>query len=73
MSRDLTNSSTHRQNILNNPYALREIENATHIQGIALDAHSVVRKEQVAAFFEVTSRTVDTSLNCKCVSRMVSR
>jgi hypothetical protein len=59
MSKDLTNSSIHRQNILNNPYALQEIEKAAHVQGIAFEGRSVVIKEQVAAFFEVTPRTVD--------------
>lgn len=62
MSQDLTNSSTQRQNILNNPFALQEIERATHIQGIAFEGRSVVLKEQVAAFFEVTGRTVDNYL-----------
>jgi hypothetical protein len=59
MSKDLTNSSIHRQNILNNPYALQEIEKAAHIQGIPFEGRSVVFKEQVASFFEVTPRTVD--------------
>ncbi|MFA5180174.1 MAG: DNA-binding protein [Syntrophales bacterium] len=59
MSKDLTNSSVHRQNILNNPYALQEIEKATRISGIPFEGKSVVLKEQVAAFFEVTPRTVD--------------
>jgi hypothetical protein len=62
MSQDLTNSSTQRQNILNNPFALQEIEKATHIQGIPFEGRSVVLKEQVAAFFEVTPRTVDNYL-----------
>ncbi|MCB1759377.1 MAG: hypothetical protein KDI68_06295 [Gammaproteobacteria bacterium] len=62
MSQDLTNSSTQRQNILNNPFALQEIEKATHIQGIPFEGRSVVLKEQVAAFFEVTGRTVDNYL-----------
>ncbi len=31
MSKALTNSSIHRQNILDNPYALEEIEKATQI------------------------------------------
>ena len=59
MSKDLTNSSIDRQNILNNPYALQEIEKAAHIQGIPFEGRSVVFKEQVASFFEVTPRTVD--------------
>ncbi|MHB8090407.1 MAG: DNA-binding protein [Syntrophales bacterium] len=59
MTKDLTNSSVHRQNILNNPYALQEIERATRITGIHFEGKSVVLKEQVASFFEVTPRTVD--------------
>ena len=34
MNKDLTNSAIHRQNILNNPFALQEIEKAAQIQGI---------------------------------------
>ena len=62
MTQDLTNSSTQRQNILNNPYALSEIETATRIQGITFEGRSLVLKEQVAAFFEVTPRTVENYL-----------
>jgi len=60
--KDLTNSAVHRQNILNNPFVLQEIEKATHIQGIAFEERSVVIKEQVASFFEVTVRTVENYL-----------
>ncbi len=63
MSKDLTSSSIHRQNILNNPYALQEIENATRITGIPFEGKTVVLKEQVAAFFEVTPRTVENYLS----------
>ncbi|MGO8822311.1 MAG: DNA-binding protein [Desulfomonilaceae bacterium] len=63
MSKDLTSSSVHRQNILNNPYALREIEKATHITGIPFEGKMVVTKEQVATFFEVTLRTVENYLS----------
>jgi len=59
MSKALTNSSIHRQNILDNPYALEEIEKAAQIQGISFEGCSVVLKEQAASFFEVTPRTVD--------------
>lgn len=57
--KDLTVSQVDRQNILNNPYALQEIEKATRIKGIPFEGKTVVLKEQVAAFFEVTSRTID--------------
>lgn len=62
MSKDLTTSVVDRQNILNNPYALAEIEKAAGIQGILFEGKSVVLKEQVAAFFEVTVRTVENYL-----------
>lgn len=62
MSKDLTTSATDRQNVLNNPYALAEIEKAAGIQGIPFEGKSVVLKEQVAAFFEVTVRTVENYL-----------
>jgi len=57
--KDLTVSQVDRQNILNNPYALQEIEKATRIKGIPFEGKTVVLKEQVSAFFEVTRRTID--------------
>jgi len=57
--KDLTVSQVDRQNILNNPYALQEIEKATRIKGISFEGKTVVLKEQVSAFFEVTPRTID--------------
>ncbi|MDD2240168.1 MAG: DNA-binding protein [Kiritimatiellae bacterium] len=62
MSKDLTNSAIDRQNILNNPYALAEIEKAAGVRGIPFEGKTVVLKEQVASFFEVTPRTVDNYL-----------
>jgi hypothetical protein len=62
MSKDLTTSAIDRQNILNNPYALAEIENAAGIQGIPFEGKTVVLKEQVAGFFEVTVRTIENYL-----------
>ncbi len=62
MSKDLTSSAIDRQNILNNPYALAEIEKAAGIRGIPFEGKTVVLKEQVAAFFEVTLRTVENYL-----------
>lgn len=62
MSKDLTNSSVDRQNILNNPYALAEIEKAAGIRGIPFEGRTVVLKDQVAKFFEVTLRTVENYL-----------
>lgn len=58
-TKDLTTSAVDRQNILNNPYALQEVERAAGVQGIPFEGKTVVLKEQVASFFEVTVRTVD--------------
>ena len=60
--KDLTVSQVDRQNILNNPYALQEIEKATRIKGIPFEGKTVVLKEQVAQFFEITLRTVENYL-----------
>nr|VFJ53593.1 MAG: hypothetical protein BECKDK2373B_GA0170837_10435 [Candidatus Kentron sp. DK] len=62
MSKDLTNSAVERQNILNNPYALTEIEKAAGVRGIPFEGKTVLLKEQVATFFEVTLRTVEKYL-----------
>lgn len=62
MAKDLTNSEIERQNILNNPYAIAEIEKAAGIKGIEFEGKAVLLKEQVADFFEVTSRTIDNYL-----------
>lgn len=62
MAKDLTNSSIDRQNILNNPYAVTEIEKAVGIRGIPFENKTVLLKEQVATFFELTTRTIENYL-----------
>jgi transcriptional antiterminator len=62
MPEDLTNSKIDRQNILNNPYAIVEIQKATQIKGIEFEGTVRLVKEQVAQFFEVTPRTIDNIL-----------
>jgi hypothetical protein len=61
--KDLTVSMVDRQNILNNHYAVGEIEKATHIQGVVFEGKTVVLKEQAALFFEVTVRTIENYLS----------
>ncbi len=62
MKKDLTDSELDRQNILNNPYALSEIEKAAGIHSIPFEGSTVVLKNQAAEFFEVTPRTIDNYL-----------
>ncbi|MCP4576349.1 MAG: DNA-binding protein [Deltaproteobacteria bacterium] len=65
MGKDLTNSSIERQNVLNNPYAVQEIQKAVDIQCIPFEDRMWLTKEQVASFFEVTPRTIDNYIS-KC-------
>jgi len=60
MSRNLTNSGIARQNILNNPYALQEIQTAVGIKGILFENEYRFAKKQLAAFFEVSLRTIES-------------
>lgn len=61
--KDLTVSQIDRQNILNNPFALKELEQASKVQGIEFEGKSVLLKEQVANFFEVTPRTIENYID----------
>jgi len=63
VAKDLTKSDIDRQNVLNNPYAVAEIQKATNIQGVDFRGKLTLLKEQVADFFEVTPRTVDNYLS----------
>ena len=62
MAKDLTVSDIDRQNILNNPYALEEIRKGIGITGIQYKGRTVLLKDQVAEFFEVTPRTIENYL-----------
>lgn len=62
MAKDLTNSSLERQNILNNPYAVQEIQKATNLQGVRFEDGVRFVKEQVADFFGIDIRTVERYL-----------
>ena len=53
MSKDLTNSSVDRKNILNNNIAIQEIYNQVGFYGISFEGKYRFTKQQVAHFFEV--------------------
>lgn len=59
---DLTNSKTDRQNILNNEYAIKEIEKACKINGIIFEKKIRFIKEQLVNFYEVDIRTIERYL-----------
>ena len=60
--KDLTVSQIDRQNILNNPFALMEIEKAANIHGIVFEGRTILLREQVAVFFDVDVRTINNYL-----------
>lgn len=62
MAKDLISSSLARQNILNNKYAIQEIQTAVGIQGVLFEGEYRFTKKQLADFFEVTERTIDNCL-----------
>jgi len=59
MAKDLTVSEVERQNILNNRFAVDEIQKAAEIETIDFKGKRVLLKEQVAEFFEVNTRTIE--------------
>ena len=61
MDKDLTNSIVVRQNVLNNTYALEEIQQAVGVKGVLFEQSYRCVKKQLADFYEVTDRTIE---NC---------
>lgn len=62
MATNLTDSSVTRQNILNNPLAVQEIQKAVGINGVMFENEYKFVKRQIADFFEVTERTINNCL-----------
>lgn len=59
MSKDLTNSSLDRKNILNNNLAIQEIYKQVGFWGIKYSGKYRFTKQQVSQYFEVEARTID--------------
>lgn len=59
MNKDLTNSDIHRQNILNNPYALEKIEIHFAFSGKQFEGQTVFTKADLAQLFEVDDSTIE--------------
>jgi len=62
MNKDLTSSKIARQNVLNNKYALQEIQKAVGLPGIIFKGQLIFTKPQVASFFGVSQRSIDTCI-----------
>lgn len=62
MNKDLTTSKIARQNVLNNKYALQEIQKAVGLPGIVFRGQLFFTKLQVASFFGISQRSIDTCI-----------
>lgn len=62
MNKDLTTSEVARLNILNNRYALDEIQKSIGIKGVLFEGEYKLIKKQVATFFEISERSINTCL-----------
>lgn len=60
--KDLTNSDIDRQNILNNTYALEQIQEYVGLPGMLFEGEYRFTKEMVARFFEIDTSTIDRYL-----------
>ena len=58
MAKDLTTSNVHRKNILNNKYALQEIENEIGFAGVLFDGSLRYTRRQVTSFYDIDERTI---------------
>lgn len=59
MNNDLTTSLIARNNVLNNKYALAELENNLQLGGLRWENETIFTKQQVAQILEITERTID--------------
>ena len=59
MVKNLVQSKTERQNILNNDFAIYEIEKQLNINPIIFDDEILFTKEIIAKYFEVDIRTIE--------------
>ena len=60
--KNLTTSEIARSNVLNNKYALEEMQTAIGLRGVLFEGEYKFTKQQIASFFEVSDRTIKSCL-----------
>lgn len=60
---DLTTSSVERQNVLNNTYAIQNIQKYVGLPAIEFEGEYLLTKQSVAEFFEIDERTIERYLD----------
>ena len=61
--KNLTTSEIARQNVLNNKYALEEIQKVIGLRGVIFEGELKFTKQQLISFFEITNRTIYNCLS----------
>ena len=56
--KDLVNSNVARQNVLNNKYALEEMQKAIGLRGVIFEGELKFTSQDLSSFFEVSDRTI---------------
>ncbi|MBQ7518567.1 MAG: DNA-binding protein [Bacteroidales bacterium] len=57
-NKSLTKSQVSRQNILNNKFALQDLQNEIGLQGVLFQEELKFSKKQIASFFQIEERTL---------------
>ena len=60
--KNLMTSEIARKNVLNNKYALEEVQKAIGLRGVVFEGELKFTKQQIASFFEVSERSINSSL-----------
>lgn len=63
MNKDLTTSLVARKNVLNNPYALTQLESNLQLGGLNFQTATVFTKLQAAEILDIDERTIDRYLS----------
>ncbi|HHH51999.1 MAG TPA: DNA-binding protein, partial [Campylobacterales bacterium] len=59
MKKDLTSSAIHRENILNNNYAIEEIQKYIGIKTVFFENEFWLTKKQVQSFYAISDSTIE--------------
>ncbi len=62
MTSDLTTSQHNRQNILNNPYALKKVEEYLELGGILFEDELIFTKQQLVQIFDISDGMIEKYL-----------
>lgn len=62
-NKTLTESSIERQNVLNNPFALKKLEDSLHLGGIKYKGETIFTKHDVARLLDIDERTIERYLS----------